>query len=157
MDRAAVNALEMEEPEHKLTPIVRIILESGLLNAAFLFAFVMTLVFGSTSLEIMSMMVRPPAALRCFPLALAQLSCARAGNAHVRDRLHDRHLPRRSPAQKTVPAPRYPGDAELGPCGGQDSRDAHRTADNIEGAAALAVSAGFDNSCQSGRSRGEQS
>ena len=42
----------------QLTPIVRIILESGLLNAAFLFAFVMTLAFGSSSLEIMSEMVR---------------------------------------------------------------------------------------------------
>ena len=64
MDRAAVNALEMEEPEHKLTPIVRIILESGLINAAFLFAFVMTLVFGSSSLEIMSEMVRARMSLR---------------------------------------------------------------------------------------------
>ena len=36
---------------------MRIILESGLINAAFLFAFVMTLAFGSTSLEIMSEMV----------------------------------------------------------------------------------------------------
>ena len=49
--------LDCEGSEHKLTPIARIILESGLLNAAFLFAFVMTVVFGSSSLEIMSEMV----------------------------------------------------------------------------------------------------
>ena len=41
-----------------LTPIVRIILESGILNAAYLFAYVMTLNFGSQGLEIMSEMVR---------------------------------------------------------------------------------------------------
>ena len=43
---------------------MRIILESGLFNAAFLFAFVMTLAFGSTSLEIMSEMVRARMSLR---------------------------------------------------------------------------------------------
>ena len=42
----------------RFAPVMRIILESGLINAAFLFAFVMTLVFGSSSLEIMSSMVR---------------------------------------------------------------------------------------------------
>ncbi|RDX54047.1 hypothetical protein OH76DRAFT_1059011 [Lentinus brumalis] len=59
MDRTGTHALDLEGAEHKLTPVIRIILESGLLNAAFLFAFVMTLAFGSTSLEIMSEMGTP--------------------------------------------------------------------------------------------------
>ena len=44
MDRNRSLVLDREGSEHKLTPIARIILESGLLNAAFLFAFVMTVV-----------------------------------------------------------------------------------------------------------------
>ena len=50
MDRQGSRAItEVEGSEHrlKLHPVVRIILESGLLNAAFLFAFVMKLAFGS--------------------------------------------------------------------------------------------------------------
>ncbi|RPD58989.1 hypothetical protein L226DRAFT_572399 [Lentinus tigrinus ALCF2SS1-7] len=58
-DRTGTHALDLEGSEHKLTPVIRIILESGLINAAFLFAFVMTLAFGSTSLEIMSEMGTP--------------------------------------------------------------------------------------------------
>lgn len=57
LGRNRSHVLDCEGSEHKLTPIARIILESGLLNAAFLFAFVMTVVFGSSSLEIMSEMV----------------------------------------------------------------------------------------------------
>ncbi|CDO72818.1 hypothetical protein BN946_scf185002.g3 [Trametes cinnabarina] len=45
----------------RLSPIVRIVLESGLLNAAYLFAYVMTLEFGSEGLEIMSEMGDRPA------------------------------------------------------------------------------------------------
>ena len=48
----------MERANPSLFPIVRIILESGILNAAYLFAYVMTLNFGSQGLEIMSEMVR---------------------------------------------------------------------------------------------------
>lgn len=49
----------MAEPsQSRLSPIVRIVLESGMLNAAYLFAYVMTLNFGSQGLEIMSEMVR---------------------------------------------------------------------------------------------------
>ena len=44
----------------RLTPVVRIILESGAINAATLFAFVMTLSFGSQGLEVMSEMVCVP-------------------------------------------------------------------------------------------------
>ncbi|KAH9893335.1 hypothetical protein C8Q73DRAFT_528365 [Cubamyces lactineus] len=43
----------------KLSPIVRIILESGLINAAYLFVFVITLESGSQGLEIMSEMAVP--------------------------------------------------------------------------------------------------
>ncbi len=51
----------MAEPsQSRLSPIVRIVLESGMLNAAYLFAYVMTLNFGSQGLEIMSEMVRVP-------------------------------------------------------------------------------------------------
>lgn len=49
----------VESSTSTLTPIVRIILESGIINAAYLFAYVMTLAFGSQGLEIMSEMVRP--------------------------------------------------------------------------------------------------
>ncbi|EJF57160.1 hypothetical protein BD309DRAFT_994349 [Dichomitus squalens] len=42
-----------------LTPIIRIILESGAINAATLFAFVMTLSFGSQGLEVISEMATP--------------------------------------------------------------------------------------------------
>ncbi|VDC03271.1 unnamed protein product [Peniophora sp. CBMAI 1063] len=40
----------------RLTPIIRIILESGIFNAMYLFVYVMTLEFGSQGLEIMSEM-----------------------------------------------------------------------------------------------------
>ncbi|KAI0688114.1 hypothetical protein C8T65DRAFT_746773 [Cerioporus squamosus] len=60
MDCTGMHALDLEGTEHKLTPVVRIVLESGLLNAVFLFqAFMMTLAFSSTSLEIMSKMGTP--------------------------------------------------------------------------------------------------
>ena len=48
----------MERANASLAPIVRIVLESGVLNAAYLFVYVMTLNFGSQGLEIMSEMVR---------------------------------------------------------------------------------------------------
>ncbi|KAH9945032.1 uncharacterized protein BXZ73DRAFT_96020 [Epithele typhae] len=54
---------ELEGPfggqQSALTPVVRIVLESGLINAAYLFAYVMTLAFGSQSLELMSEMAVP--------------------------------------------------------------------------------------------------
>ena len=40
-------------------PIIRIVLESGIMNAAFLFAFVIMLVINSPSLELVSEMVGP--------------------------------------------------------------------------------------------------
>ncbi|OSD04721.1 hypothetical protein PYCCODRAFT_1433051 [Trametes coccinea BRFM310] len=43
----------------KLSPLVRIIAESGVINAGYLFVFVMTLEFGSQALEIMSEMAVP--------------------------------------------------------------------------------------------------
>lgn len=43
--------------QSRLNPVVRIVMESGLANAAYLFVFVMTLEFGSQALEIMSEMV----------------------------------------------------------------------------------------------------
>ena len=46
-----------ERVDSRLLPIVRIILESGIINAAYLFVYVMTLNFGSQGLEIMSEMV----------------------------------------------------------------------------------------------------
>ncbi|KAI0674667.1 hypothetical protein C8Q78DRAFT_1067624 [Trametes maxima] len=49
----------MESGASRLTPIVRIVLESGLINAAFLFVYVMTLEFGTQGLEIMSEMAVP--------------------------------------------------------------------------------------------------
>ena len=65
--------LDREGSEHKLTPIARIILESGLLNAAFLFAFVMTVVFSSSSLEIMSEMASIKS--ECSPCDSADVLC----------------------------------------------------------------------------------
>ncbi|KAL1941817.1 hypothetical protein VTO73DRAFT_6817 [Trametes versicolor] len=57
VDRSMKN---MAEPsQSRLSPIVRIVLESGMLNAAYLFAYVMTLNFGSQGLEIMSEMAVP--------------------------------------------------------------------------------------------------
>ncbi|KAI0765179.1 hypothetical protein C8Q74DRAFT_1204758 [Fomes fomentarius] len=50
---------ELEPGRSSLSPILRIILESGLINAAYLFAYVMTLAFGSQGLEIMSEMATP--------------------------------------------------------------------------------------------------
>ncbi|KAM5541845.1 hypothetical protein V8D89_004574 [Ganoderma adspersum] len=49
----------IERANPSLFPIVRIILESGMLNAAYLFVYVMTLNFGSQGLEIMSEMATP--------------------------------------------------------------------------------------------------
>lgn len=69
--------LDCEGSEHKLTPIARIILESGLLNAAFLFAFVMTVVFSSSSLEIMSEMASIKSG--CPPCDSADVLCPMCG------------------------------------------------------------------------------
>ena len=55
-------------------PVVRIVLESGLINAAFLFAFVMTLASGSSSLETMSEMVRLPLRAASRPRSYPVLS-----------------------------------------------------------------------------------
>lgn len=60
--------MNLDGSEQKLTPIVRIVLESGLINAAFLFAYVMTIAFGSISLEILSEMV----CLQVFLITLGQ-------------------------------------------------------------------------------------
>ncbi|KAI1789487.1 hypothetical protein LXA43DRAFT_1154424 [Ganoderma leucocontextum] len=49
----------IERANTSLMPIVRIVLESGILNAAYLFVYVMTLNFGSQGLEIMSEMATP--------------------------------------------------------------------------------------------------
>jgi len=57
VDRETKNALAANSS--RLSPIVRIILESGIINAAYLFAYVMTLEFGSEGLEIMSEMSVP--------------------------------------------------------------------------------------------------
>ncbi|KAL1950902.1 hypothetical protein VTO73DRAFT_51 [Trametes versicolor] len=59
IDRRLKNALDTEADQSRLTPIVRIILESGLINAAYLFVMVMTLEFGSEILELMSEMAVP--------------------------------------------------------------------------------------------------
>lgn len=58
-DMKKLNIETESEPGRRssLSPILRIILESGLINAAYLFAYVMTLEFGSQGLEIMSEMV----------------------------------------------------------------------------------------------------
>ncbi|KAL7283022.1 hypothetical protein ACG7TL_002446 [Trametes sanguinea] len=54
------NALQSDETStSRLRPLVRIVMESGALNAAFLFAFMMTLKLGSQALEIMSEMAVP--------------------------------------------------------------------------------------------------
>ena len=45
--------------QSETTPLVRIVLESGAVNAAFLFAFVMMLVLNLPSLELVSEMVSP--------------------------------------------------------------------------------------------------
>lgn len=59
VDRQLSNALDHGSERSRLTPIARIILESGLMNAAYLFVMVMTLEFGSEILELMSEMVCP--------------------------------------------------------------------------------------------------
>ena len=57
IERRTTHSIELVRSEDKLTPVVRIVLESGLINAAFLFVFVMTLAAGSSSYEIMSELV----------------------------------------------------------------------------------------------------
>ncbi|THU96522.1 hypothetical protein K435DRAFT_819433 [Dendrothele bispora CBS 962.96] len=49
----------VEESTSTLTPVVRIILESGILNVAYLFAYVMTIGLGSQGLELISEMATP--------------------------------------------------------------------------------------------------
>ena len=96
MDRQGSRVIaEIAGSEHRLHPAVRIILESGLLNAAFLFAFVMTLAFGSSSLEIMSEMVSilVQSALRHYAIISYTI-----GYTNVRNHLLDRHFPRRATA-----------------------------------------------------------
>ncbi|OSD02601.1 hypothetical protein PYCCODRAFT_1425172 [Trametes coccinea BRFM310] len=58
VDRSMKTVMEPGR-KSRLSPIVRIVLESGLLNAAYLFVYVMTLEFGSEGLEIMSEMAVP--------------------------------------------------------------------------------------------------
>ncbi|KAI0673994.1 hypothetical protein C8Q78DRAFT_1068177 [Trametes maxima] len=59
IDRRLKSALESEADNSRLTPIVRIILESGLINAAYLFVMVVTLEAKSEVLELMSEMAVP--------------------------------------------------------------------------------------------------
>ncbi|KAM5543933.1 hypothetical protein V8D89_002550 [Ganoderma adspersum] len=60
VDRQMIMAERTSERANpSLIPVIRIILESGILNAAYLFAYVMTLNFGSQGLEIMSEMATP--------------------------------------------------------------------------------------------------
>lgn len=66
IDRQVQGALNTDM-ESRLSPIVRIVLESGVMNAAYLFVFVMTLEFGSQALEIMSEMVRLSCLFRSSP------------------------------------------------------------------------------------------
>ena len=81
VDRQTAERTGSDRANPSLTPIVRIILESGILNAAYLFAYVMTLNFGSQGLEIMSEMVSgyfchgPPP----FPLLPGNERSAHAG------------------------------------------------------------------------------
>lgn len=83
MDRKGSRAFsELEGTGHRLHPVVRIVLESGLLNAVFLFAFVMTLAFGSSSLEIMSEMVSVPIACKAQTRAL-QFRCTDVSKANI--------------------------------------------------------------------------
>lgn len=59
-DRAVVQVmnLDLRSEHHRLTPILRIVLESGAINAALLSAFVIAAAFESPGLEIVSEMVR---------------------------------------------------------------------------------------------------
>ncbi|TBU28256.1 hypothetical protein BD311DRAFT_758701 [Dichomitus squalens] len=59
VDRQMARVTAERAQGSSLTPIVRIILESGMINAAYLFVYVMTLNFGSQGLEIMSEMATP--------------------------------------------------------------------------------------------------
>ncbi|KAI0773241.1 hypothetical protein BD413DRAFT_315850 [Trametes elegans] len=66
--------------ESRLSPIVRIILESGLMNAAYLFVFVMTVEFGSQALEIMSEMAVPLTGI-IFSIVILRVGQRRHGDS----------------------------------------------------------------------------
>ena len=78
-----------------LNPVVRIILESGIINAAYLLCYVLTLEYGTEGIEIMSEIVSHTFSLRAGLRAedSAFLPCLVVMSAHG-DRLLDRHLPR---------------------------------------------------------------
>ncbi|TBU38607.1 hypothetical protein BD309DRAFT_874014 [Dichomitus squalens] len=71
----------IDSPGSSLTPIIRIILESGAINAATLFAFVMTLSFGSQGLEIMSEMATPLVGI-IFSIVILRIGYRRHGDSY---------------------------------------------------------------------------
>ncbi|KAH9851891.1 hypothetical protein C2E23DRAFT_886105 [Lenzites betulinus] len=88
VDRETHSALQVsEDPQSRLSPIVRIILESGLINAAYLFVFVMTLEFGSQALEIMSEMAVPLTGI------IFSIVILRVGHQRHSDSFYSAHQP----------------------------------------------------------------
>ncbi|KAK7039156.1 hypothetical protein VNI00_010060 [Paramarasmius palmivorus] len=66
----------VDDSTSTLTPVVRIILESGMLNAAYLFAYVMAIAFGSQGLELISEMATPLTGI-IFSIVILRVAHAR--------------------------------------------------------------------------------
>ncbi|KAI0730814.1 hypothetical protein C8Q76DRAFT_833457 [Earliella scabrosa] len=81
-DRAVVQVmnLDLRSEHHRLTPILRIVLESGAINAALLSAFVIAAAFESPSLEIMSEMGTPMCGI-IFSIVIFRVGLRRRGQA----------------------------------------------------------------------------
>ncbi|KAH9851892.1 hypothetical protein C2E23DRAFT_869038 [Lenzites betulinus] len=81
IDHQVKDALHtIDVPQSRLSPIVRIILESGVMNAAYLFVFVMTLEFGTQALEIMSEMAVPLTGI-IFTIVILRVGHQRHGDS----------------------------------------------------------------------------
>ncbi|KAF5372442.1 hypothetical protein D9757_009924 [Collybiopsis confluens] len=79
------------ESTSTLTPVVRIILESGMLNVAYLFAYIMAIVLGSQGLELISEMATPLTGI------IFSIVILRVAHAHYDDTLYTSNAPTTMP------------------------------------------------------------
>ncbi|OJT09794.1 hypothetical protein TRAPUB_13753 [Trametes pubescens] len=104
-------------PQSRLNPVVRIVMESGLANAAYLFVFVMTLEFGSQALEIMSEMAVPLTGI-IFSIVILRVGHQSHGDSFYASQ----------PAPNSIAWPR--AKSTIGPAGGRTGTSATTTAGN---------------------------
>ncbi|KAI0675869.1 hypothetical protein C8Q78DRAFT_964526 [Trametes maxima] len=103
IDRQLMDAVDRDiAGQSRLSPIVRIVLESGVMNAAYLLVFVMTLEFGSQALEIISEMAVPLTGI-IFSIVILRVGHQRHGDSFYATQRPVGTLSEWSVKRRTVP------------------------------------------------------